>query len=148
MLDSLVVRPNSQGELKLPGPYLADVILSLTTTSVLAYVTHWDQVSRNPRIEWPAVLFLDEQLRRWNKRHHIGTFLGSQFPDSLLWKNQNIEISNAWSMILPQEIQILFNDTTRRAHMLLLRWYKWQSVEGFALSFQLKFPAGSDWRTR
>ena len=151
MSEWLVLHLNKKWELQIPVDLRTWRLSSLLNERV-AMIMHEGSSSRvvnNRRVRNPSILFLDLNTPRKEKLHYNATFLPpwsnlewilDQEKYTFVWEN--------WILVLPKDIQTLFGGTTRRARMLLLQRPKWGIIDGFALSFQPKFLAGSDWRTQ
>lgn len=144
----LVLVPNRDGKIQIPHESLANMQLHFSTNKLAWILSEGNSsIVGNSRIGNPALIFLDLGLADEEKRHHISTFMWSlkDIPNKPLKTAEKIAISDKWQILLPDYFLSLFEDTGRRARLLLLNW-KWHVPHGFALSFQQKFPHGSNGR--
>lgn len=144
----LVVVPNNQWELKIPGIYFAPLTLDFTTRQIQAVFSQGDtRFHDNVRKLNPSVIFLDRWIPNWRKRHHLWTFV-EWTKTSIYWllkSSQVLEIKDEWAIQLPANILELFSDTSRRARIFTLNW-EWAKLEWLALSFQARHELWSNGR--
>lgn len=132
MSKPLYLDPRKDGALVIPEPVKANIILSLSNRRVGLYLTlGWHTWLKSDfRSENPAAIFVDPNITRWQKRHHVGTFNDGDTGSIIMRQWKVIKISDDWKLELPDEVIEVFK---RRALFLLLRWQ--HRIEWFALSF-------------
>lgn len=149
MSEWLVLHLNKKWELQIPRD-LRDWKLSWLLSRRVASIIHEGfsgMTSNNRRIANSSILFIDLNVTRQERLHHNTTILPpwSNLERLLDWE-QHVDIWEDGIIVLSEDMQSCFSDTNRRTRMLLLQRQRWEKIDGFALSFQPKFPAGNNCR--
>lgn len=133
MTRQLCIHSRNDWVLIIPEPFKAQILWSTLRWRVGLYITDgWIKLPKTDfRSENPAAIFVDPNINRWNKRHHVGSFRHGDTKWKVMRQWQILEIWDDWSLQLPERVISMFHD---KALFLLLRWQSW--IEWFALSFQ------------